>query len=420
MMQNKIAVRPSKLKGSVKISGAKNSVLRLLAASILFEDDVVLRNYPSELLDVKVHEEMLEFLGKTFERPECDIVKITQNNELKSTLDWNGRSIRNTLLILGALVTKYGYGKVPLPGGCKLGERKYDIHVDVLQALGADVSEEGDFLVAKSRNSKLQGADLTLRMRSTGATENAILMGTLAKGRTKLYNPHIRPEIIDLIDFLNKSGAKIKVYGQERIEIEGVDKLSSINHQVMPDNMEALTWVVISAVTKSNLHIVDFPFDDLEVPLIHLRESGVNIFRSGNDAIVGNSSCYPVEISTGPYPGINSDMQPIFAAFAANAIGKSHIVDLRFPGRYGYAEEMKKLGVNYSVDGDLLTIIGCNYIRGATVRALDLRAGIALLILGLAAKSGETIIEDSWQIKRGYNSIIEKLRTLNADVSEIK
>ena len=419
-MQNKIAVRPSKLKGSVKISGAKNSVLKLLTASILFEDDVVLRNYPSELLDVKVHEEMLEFLGKTFERPGCDVVKITQNNELKSTLDWNGRSIRNTLLILGALVTKYGYGKVPLPGGCKLGERKYDIHVDVLQALGADVSEEGDYLVAKSRNSKLQGADLTLRMRSTGATENAILMGTLAKGRTKLYNPHIRPEVIDLIDFLNKSGAKIKVYGQERIEIEGVDKLSSINHQVMPDNMEALTWVVISAVTKSNLHIVDFPFDDLEVPLIHLRESGVNIFRSGNDAIVGDSSCYPVEISTGPYPGINSDMQPIFAAFAANAIGKSQIVDLRFPGRYGYAEEMKKLGVNYSVDGDLLTIIGCNYIRGATVRALDLRAGIALLILGLAAKSGETIIEDSWQIKRGYNSIIEKLRTLNADVSEIK
>ncbi|MCA0950238.1 UDP-N-acetylglucosamine 1-carboxyvinyltransferase [Shewanella chilikensis] len=419
-MNKKIKVLPSELNGTVKVSGAKNSVLRLLAASILFDNDVILRNYPKELLDVQVHEGMLKYLGKSFEYSEQESVKISQTSSLKTTLDWNGRSIRNTLLILGGLVTKYGYGKVPLPGGCKLGERKYDIHVDVLESLGATVYEEGDYLVAKS-DGRLQGTDIKLRMRSTGATENAIIMATLAQGTTNIYNPHIRPEIIDLTRFLNNAGAKIVVHGQERIEISGVEKLLPVNHSVMPDNMEALTWAVIGAVTKSTITIEDFPFKDLEVPLIHLRESGVNLYRSGNNAIIGKGNCYPVEISTGPYPGINSDMQPIFAAFAAFCNGDSHIIDLRFPGRYGYAEEMKKMGVDSSVNGDLLVIHGRfeNKIVGDEVKALDLRAGIMLLILGLAASEGATVISDSWQIKRGYNNILEKLSKLGANVVEI-
>jgi UDP-N-acetylglucosamine 1-carboxyvinyltransferase len=419
-MKNKIQVLPSQLSGTIKVSGAKNSVLRLLAASILFDSDVILRNYPKDLLDVQVHEEMLKHLGKYFDYSDPDTVNISQVTPLSTTLDWNGRSIRNTLLILGGLVTKYGYGKVPLPGGCKLGERKYDIHVDVLESLGATVYEEDDYLVAKS-NGRLQGTNIKLRMRSTGATENAIIMATLAKGTTNIYNPHIRPEIIDLTCFLNNSGANIIVHGQERIEIIGVEKLLPVNHSVMPDNMEALTWVVIGAVTKSTITIEDFPFKDLEVPLIHLRESGVNLYRSGNNAIIGAGHCFPVEISTGPYPGINSDMQPIFAAFAAFCNGDSHIIDLRFPGRYGYADEMKKMGVGSAVDGDLLVIHGeaDNEIVGSEVKALDLRAGIMLLIMGLAASKGVTVINDSWQIKRGYNQILEKLLALGAKVKEI-
>lgn len=419
-MRNKIQVAPSQLNGTVKVSGAKNSVLRLLAASILFDSDVILRNYPKELLDVQVHEEMLKHLGKAFVYSSPETVTISQKEPLSTTLDWQGRSIRNTLLILGGLVTKYGYGKVPLPGGCKLGERKYDIHVDVLESLGARVYEEDDYLVATS-DGRLQGADIKLRMRSTGATENAILMATLAGGTTNIYNPHIRPEIIDLTEFLNNSGANIIVHGQERIEIIGVEKLLPVNHSVMPDNMEALTWAVLGAVTKSSITIEDFPFKDLEVPLIHLRESGVNLFRNGNNAIIGAGKCYPVEISTGPYPGINSDMQPIFAAFAAFCNGDSHIIDLRFPGRYGYSNEMKKMGVASVIDGDLLVINGRgeNKIVGNEVKALDLRAGIMLLIMGLAASKGKTIISDSWQIKRGYNQIIEKLVGLGADVKEI-
>lgn len=416
MYNSRIKVSKSQLNGSVKISGAKNSVLRLLAATILFDEDVVLNNYPSELLDVKVHEDMLSYLGKEINH-QGDNVVISQNDKLSTNLEWHDRSIRNTLLILGASVSKYGFGRVPLPGGCKLGERKYDIHVHVLESLGAHVYEDGNYLVAES-NSRLKGTDITLRMRSTGATENAILAACLAEGKTRIYNPHIRPEIIDLAEFLNKSGAKITIYGQERIEVDGVLSLGKAMHDVMPDNMEALTWAILATMTNSEIRIDNFPFEDLEVPLIHLRESGVNIYRNKDSAIVAKGSCYPVEISTGPYPGINSDMQPLFAAFASLCKGTSHIIDLRFPGRYAYGEEMNKMNIQTSVQGDLFAITGSEKILSADVKALDLRAGIALLMLGMVAEDGVTTIHDAWQIKRGYNQIIEKLQSLGANVTE--
>ncbi|PMP00973.1 UDP-N-acetylglucosamine 1-carboxyvinyltransferase [Vibrio breoganii] len=416
MYSKKFVVKKSKLKGSVHVSGAKNSVLRLLAASILFDKDVELTSYPSSLLDVQIHEEMLRYLGKKVKVSD-DSVIISQDGDISTNLEWHERSIRNTLLILGASVAKYGYGRVPLPGGCKLGERKYDIHVHVLESLGAKISEDGDYLVAEAP-ARLKGSDIHLRMRSTGATENAILAACLAEGITRIYNPHIRPEIIDLIEFLNKSGAKIKAYGQERIEVQGVNSLSSVRHNVMADNMEALTWVILATMTRSEIKIENFPFKDLEIPLIHLRESGVNLYRCGDSAIVAEGDCYPIEISTGPYPGINSDMQPLFAAFSAICKGTSHIIDLRFPGRYAYGEEMKKMNIDTSVNGDLFTIIGTNLVKGAKVKALDLRAGIALLMLGTVAE-GETIISDSWQIRRGYNDILGKLESLGANIKEI-
>ncbi|MEZ9576857.1 MULTISPECIES: UDP-N-acetylglucosamine 1-carboxyvinyltransferase [unclassified Vibrio] len=416
MYDKKFVIEKSQLKGSVTVSGAKNSVLRLLAASILFDQNVELTNYPSNLLDVQIHEDMLRYLGKSVV-VDGDSVVISQDSDISTNLEWHDRSIRNTLLILGASVAKYGYGRVPLPGGCKLGERKYDIHVHVLESLGAKISEDGDYLVAESKE-RLKGCDIHLRMRSTGATENAILAGCLASGITRIYNPHIRPEIIDLIDFLNKSGANIKAFGQERIEINGVNSLSSIRHCVMPDNMEALTWVILATMTKSEIKIENFPFKDLEIPLIHLRESGVNLYRCNDSAIVAEGECYPIEISTGPYPGINSDMQPLFAAFASMCNGTSHIIDLRFPGRYAYGEEMKKMNINTTINGDLFVVNGSDDIKGAEVKALDLRAGIALLMLGMVAE-GETIISDSWQIKRGYNKILEKLTSLGAKIKEI-
>lgn len=405
-------ISKSRLEGVVKISGAKNSGLKLLTASVLTEEPVEIYNAPNGLLDMQVHIKMLNKMGKTCEEGK-HYLKITEN-KINPELLWDERSIRNSLLILGALTTRFGEGKVPLPGGCKLGDRKYDLHIMILEQMGAKVWEEDGYLCTKTKG-RLQGGDIHLSIRSTGATENGILCASLAKGTTTIWNPHIRPEIIDLITMLNKMGAKIKVYGQKCIVIEGVKQLHGVTHRVIPDNMEALTWAIGAVITNGDVEILDFPFQHLEVPLVHLRESGMKFYRGENSLIVRGGEAYPIDISTGPYPGINSDMQPLFAVFGAVSKGESRIIDLRFPGRYGYAEELAKMGMDYKIDGDLLKIYGGNQLKGATVKALDLRAGIALVLAGLTAEE-QTIIENDWQIERGYENLSEKLQKLGVNI----
>ncbi len=415
----KIKVSKSKLQGEVTISGAKNSVLRLMAASLLTDETITLKNYPSNLLDAQVHAEMLEKLGKSCNLIEPEVLEISGKSALNSTLDWDDRSIRNTLLILGALTARTGNGAVPLPGGCKLGERSYDLHEKLLRTLGANVWEEQGMLFAEAPVGGLVGADIYLSIRSTGATENSIIAGCLAKGVTRIWNPHIRPEILDLIEFLKTMGAKIKVYGQEHIEVTGVESLQGTVYTVMPDNMEAFTWLVGAVMTDGDVEIKHFPYSDLEVAMIHLKESGAKFYKGDDSLIVRGGCCYPLEISTGPHPGINSDVQPILAAYAASAKGESRIIDLRFPGRYGYAAEMAKMGLDYSINGNMLQIIGKGGgLQGASVKALDLRAGAALSLCGLVSE-GETIIEDAWQIERGYNNFLQKLKSLGGVAEKI-
>lgn len=418
MEQNDIRylIEPSKLEGTIKLSGAKNSVLKLLTASLLTTEEIQISNYPAMLLDAQIHVGMLEALGKNCLIKNEHII-ISEHSSTKTTLTWQERSIRNTLLILGALLTRHGEGAVPLPGGCPLGERKYDIHTMLLQKLGARVWEENNLLCAEAPKG-LTGTDIHLPIRSTGATENAILCGTLAKGVTRVWNPHIRPEIIDMINFLKSMGAKIKAFGQEHIEITGVSNLNGTKHSVIPDNMEAITWLIGATVTKGDLEILDFPFKHLEVPLTFLRESGAKFFHGHNSLIVRGGTCYPVEISTGPYPGINSDMQPLFALYGACSQGESRIVDLRFPDRYGYAHELAKMGMKFEVKGNLLIINGGVRLQGTEVTALDLRAGISLVLAGLTAQ-GQTIIKDAWQIERGYNRFKSKLKNIGGNITII-
>lgn len=408
-------VTRARLTGQVKLSGAKNSALRLLAASLLTREELTITNFPSALLDAQVHVEMLEVLGKSTEVNGAEI-RVRETGPISSDLNWNGRSIRNTLLILGALTARTGAGRVPLPGGCRLGERKYDLHVMLLERLGARVwDDEEGFLYAEASNG-LTGTDIHLPLRSTGATENAVICATLARGTSQIWNPHIRPEILDLVTMLNSMGADIRVFGQERIEVRGVDGLHGAEHEVIADNMEAITWLAGAAMTDGDIEIKGFPFEDLEVVLAHLRAAGARMFRGEDSLIVRGSTCYPIEISTGPHPGINSDVQPILAAWASRARGESRIVDLRFPGRYLYAQEMARMGVRSEVDGDMLRVYGRGgELRGATVRALDLRAGAALTLCGLTA-DGETSITDAWQIARGYEHFAEKLNALGAPV----
>ncbi len=414
----RLQIHSSRLRGTVALSGAKNSALRLLAASLLTTERVTLTNYPSPLLDAQVHVGMLEALGKTC-KTDGDRIEIVERNPIREQLDWDGRSIRNTLLILGALTARLGAARVPLPGGCKLGERKYDLHVMLLERLGARVWEEGDFLCAEATDERLTGADIYLPLRSTGATENAILCGTLSRGITRVWNPHIRPEILDLIALLRSMGAKIRVYGQEHIEITGVDVLMGAEHAVIADNMEAITWLVGAVMTDGDLEIIDFPFSDLEVVLSHLKAAGARLYAHDNALIVRGGTPYPIEISTGPHPGINSDVQPILAAWASSCMGESRIIDLRFPGRYAYAEEMARMGLQHEVIGDMLVIHGKRGgLVGAEVRALDLRAGAALALCGLTAL-GETVINDAWQIERGYVDFADKLRSLGAEAEWI-
>lgn len=401
-------VHKSRLEGQVKISGAKNSALKLLTASVLTDDTVEIFNSPNGLLDMQVHIKMLDYMGKTCTEQE-GYLRISEGS-INPELLWDERSIRNSLLILGTLTTRFGNGKVPLPGGCKLGDRKYDLHVMILEKLGARVWEEDGYLCSEAKQG-LTGTDIYLPLRSTGATENGILSATLAKGKTTIWNPHIRPEIMDLIAMLTKMGAKIKVFGQKCIEIMGVEELSGVRHTVIPDNMEALTWAIGAVITKGEIEISDFPFGHLEFPLIQLRESGMKFYMGKDSLIVKGGEPYPIDISTGPYPGINSDMQPLFAVYGAMSKGESRIIDLRFPGRYAYAEELAKMGVQYSVEQGMLKIQGGTKLHGAKVKALDLRAGISLLLAGLTAE-GVTEIEDDWQIKRGYQNLEEKLRDL--------
>ncbi|MBQ0959927.1 UDP-N-acetylglucosamine 1-carboxyvinyltransferase [Ideonella sp. 4Y11] len=415
----RILVKPSRLEGIVSLSGAKNSALRLLAASLLTKRTVRLKNYPARLLDAELHVEMLELLGKSCvvtNEDSIEISAIDRGQAPPTRLEWSKRSIRNTLLILGGLLARHHVGSVPLPGGCKLGERKYDLHVMVMERLGARVWEEGDYLCAEAP-SGLTGADIHLSLRSTGATENAILMGALAKGVTRIWNPHVRPEILDLIAMIRKMGAKIFVHGQEQIEIHGVSELDGAEHTVINDNMEAITWVAAAAITKGDIEIMGFPFGDLEVVMAHLRAAGARFYAGEDSLIIRGGKCYPIEISTGPHPGINSDVQPVLASWGAFANGESRITDLRFPGRYGYAEELSKMGLRTAVEGDMLKIFGQGGgLRGAQVRALDLRAGAALMLCGLGA-SGETEISDAWQISRGYMNIVEKMQALGGQVT---
>lgn len=408
MINKNLKISKSRLEGSVRLSGAKNSALKLLTSSVLTSETIELYNSPNGLLDMQVHIKMLNQMGKTCTEGDR-YLKITENT-LNTELLWDERSIRNSLLILGSLTTRFGNGKVPLPGGCPLGDRKYDLHIMLLEQMGAKVWEEDGYLCTKSEQ-RLKGCDIHLPIRSTGATENAILCATLAKGTTTVWNPHIRPEIIDLISMLNNMGAKIKVYGQKCIVVHGVKKLSGVKHRVISDNMEALTWAIGAVITNGNVEILDFPYEHLEVPLIHLKESGMKFYRGDNSLIIKGGTPFPIDISTGPYPGINSDMQPLFAVYGSMSEGESRIIDLRFPGRYDYAKELAKMGVNFSINEGMLIINGGNQLTGNKVKATDLRAGISLLLAGLTAE-GETIIEDAWQIDRGYENLELKLTSL--------
>lgn len=408
-------VHPGRLHGQVALSGAKNSALRLLAASLLTDEPVRLDRFPTGLLDAQVHLAMLEALGKSCSTGGGGRASIEEPGPLASTLEWDGRSIRNTLLILGALTARTGEGAVPMPGGCAIGERKIDLHEHLLRAMGARVWFEGEVLRAAGA---LHPADIRFPIRSTGATENALLCASAVEGTTVIRNPHVTPEIRDLVTMLRVMGAEIELFGTERIEVTGRPRLRGATFTVRADRMEAITWVIGALITDGELEIDGFPFDDLVVPMTYLEEAGARFYRDHDVLLVRNGWRSPVEIATGAHPSIHSDMQPLFGVYATTTAGTSRIVDMRYPDRFDYATELARMGADCHVGGGEVRIEGPCRLRGTAVRASDLRAGAALTLAGLVAE-GETVVEEAWQMERGYDGFVAKASALGATIERV-
>lgn len=409
-------VEKSKLEGIIEVSGAKNSALRLLAASILTKHRVLLRNVPNGILDFNVHVDMLSVLGKKIEKKH-DYIVIEEDNII-SDLIWDGRAIRNTLLILGALVSRTGKGRVPLPGGCQIGNRKIDFHIMILEKLGAKVWEENGYLCAEATEGRLKGNTIILPFRSVGATENFILCSVLAKGKSTLINPNIQPELFDLIKLLNSIGANIEVFGTEKIEVTGVDELGSGALTVMSDDIEAITWLIAAMVTKGEVEIKNFPYDRTIIAIEHLKNMGANIYKQDTSIIVKDSKCYPFEITANAFPNIKSDMQPLFAPIGVVANGRSVIRDTRYPERFKYAVDLNNMHANIEIFDGLIVIEGGKTLHGTDVFSHDLRAGAGLVLSGLISE-GQTNVKNAWQIERGYENFVMKLKNVGATIDII-
>jgi UDP-N-acetylglucosamine 1-carboxyvinyltransferase len=346
-----------------------------------------------------------------------DRVHLDTRAELTSTIDMSrGRDIRYSLLFLGALLARTGRGRVPYPGGCRIGDRKFDLHLLGLQGLGATVTQdEAGIEVAAAR---LAGAEIEFYLPTTSGTENVVIAASLASGRTTLINANTRPEIRNLAAYLNSMGARIRVLNRI-IEIDGVAELRPADWTVMPGRDEAFTYMVACGVRGGEIVIPGLSTGIMRAEIEQLRHAGIEAFDWGGSVyIASRQPLQPIDIQTAPYPGINSDLQPLFAGLALAANGVSTITDTRFPDRFRYAEEMRKLGADIHACGNCAIVRGGTPLRGGTVRALDIRTGAALVIAGLAAE-GETTILNVQQIDRGYERIEEKLRPLGASIRRV-
>lgn len=403
--------------GEVALSGAKNAALPLIVGACLCSEPVTLHNMPVELNDLKVMMSVLRDIGFIIE-VNGHSVTVSRSDEIKSEVPDEASKIRYSLLLLPLLITLTGKVSNPLPGGCKLGDRKFDIHLETLRKLGADIVEE-EFCIFGYAEKRLTGVDLLFHIATTSGSEGAIIAAVLADGKTTVRNANTRPEVIDLIDFLNAMGADI-TYSTRCIEINGVSSLHGGEYTVLKDSHEAVSYMILATLMRSEIVIKDFDTRFIGEDVALLKAIGADIFEWGGNVYLTakGKKLKPFSLTTAPYPGINSDMQPLFAALACTVDGESIITDTRFTERFQYVDEFKKFGfdiVNYQ---NCAIINGGKRINGTDVWATDLRAGAALTFLGVWAQ-GETRIDNYYQTQRGYVNIIEKLRGLGVEISEI-
>ena len=406
------------LKGEISCSGAKNAALPMIAATILNDEEIIFRNLPY-LQDITTMFELLGSMGANISLDESMDFSICANKltDLEARYELV-KTMRASILVLGPLVTKYGYAKIALPGGCAIGSRPVNFHLDALKKLGESISLENGYIEAKA--DRLIGADIVFDGITVTGTENIMMAACLAKGKTTLRNVAMEPEVSDLADFLNLMGAKIKGAGSELIEIEGVENLNSTTYTIPADRIEAGTYLVAAAATGGEIKINSIQPERLNNVTERLKLAGALIEVNTNSISLNmnNKRPLPVDISTSPFPGFPTDMQAQFSVLNALADGESIVEENVFENRFMHVQELNRMGCNISTSGNIAKIIGVNKISGAQVMATDLRASASLILAGLVA-NGETIVDRIYHIDRGYERIEEKLSYLGADITRL-
>jgi UDP-N-acetylglucosamine 1-carboxyvinyltransferase len=402
------------LRGEVQISGAKNAVLKIMAAALLGQGPSLLSNVP-QIRDVKTMCSVLRSLGAQVESGH-GTVKIDPGTGLMNTAPHDlVKGMRASIQVLGPLLGRLGEVKVALPGGCAIGDRPIDMHLEGLKAMGAEIRDEHGYVLARA--TKLRGARIHLDYPSVGATENLMMAASLAEGETVLLNPAKEPEIIESQRFLNKMGAQIRGAGTNRIVIKGVRQLKGADYRVGPDRIEAGTFMVAAALTGGEILINGAVEEHLGAVIHKLQQAGVQLqFMEGNRVLVrSKEKLQPIQLRTMPYPGFPTDMQPQFMVLSTVAAGVSIITEAVYNNRFKHVNDLRRMGADIYVEGRTAVIKGTQFLSGACVTCPDLRAGAALVLAGLAA-NGQTVVEDIAHIDRGYENLESKLAQLGADI----
>ena len=409
------------LEGEVTISGAKNSALPILAACVLGTEEIILDGVP-DLKDVEIMIEVLRHLGSKVEYISEDSVRIDSSelNTCETPFELMDK-MRASFVVMGPLLSRFKEAYTKAPGGCNIGARPIDLHLKGFEALGATNIVNDDEISIKT-DGKLIGNEVYLDFPSVGATQNIMMAATLANGVTIIENAAKEPEIVDLASFLSKMGAKIKGAGTSTITIEGVEKLTGTRHTIIPDRIEAASYMIAAAMTKGNVTINNVIGSHIRPVIAKLIEMGAEVDEIDDEDIIKvkvNKKLKPTNIQTLPYPGFPTDAQAQFMALMTICDGESKIQETVFENRFMHVEQLNKMGAAIATSGNRATIVGVDKLHGADVRATDLRAGAALVIAALIAE-GETRVSDIYHIDRGYSNIVEKFTNLGAGIKRVE
>jgi len=407
----------AKLKGQIRISGSKNASLPILAATLLSDKKISLKNLP-KVKDIETMILLLKSLGSSIEDNK-QILTINNNKQNKTFATYNlVKTMRAGILVLGPLLAKFGKAKVSLPGGCAIGTRPVDIHLQALSKLGVKYKIVQGYVHANAPKG-LVGANIKFTKISVGATENLIIASCLARGKTTLSNCAIEPEIKDLVNFLIKLGCKIKWSTKRTIKIEGVNNLSEIKYQVMPDRIEAGTYLIAAALTEGNLKIVGIDPKIISTEINILKKVGAKIIQKKNEILIqGSKKIKSTNIKTSPYPGFPTDLQAQMMVLLCKANKKSYIREEIFENRFMHVAELNRMGAKISINGNKATIEGNIKFKAAELMATDLRASVSLILAALASK-GKSIINRIYHLDRGYENIEKKLRKVGVKIKRV-